>query len=1080
MKSSAKLTLLSMWKGISLLFLISLMAVGTYFFESQKNSHLEREPSFKKAICAQFLNLPIHFEKNEGQIDASFQYLARCPGHLFYFAPNEVFMFLQGKQNALSALKLQFVGANPHSIIQGMDGQEGKANYFIGNDPAKWHSSISTYAKITYQDLYPGIDAVFYGNAKQLEYDLCVAPGINPNNIRLQIEGARELSINEKGDLNITVEDGQRVQMKKPLIYQIVDGNKVDVLGEFVLLARNEIGFALNDYDLSRTLVIDPILVYSTYLGGSGNDSAFGIAVDNNRNVYVTGFTNSTNFPVTAGSFQTTYQGGASDDVFVTKLNSNGSSLIYSTYLGGSNQDRGRGIAVDSSGNAYITGFTFSFNFPTTAGAFRTSLQGALNAFVTKLNATGTALIYSTYLGGIANFATAIAINDSGNAYITGTAIIPNFPTTPGAFQTAPLGADSAFVAKLSNTGASLVYSTYLAGQTTGRSIVLDSNENVYVTGVTTSLNLPVTPGAFQTVRKGSQDAFVASFNPSGTALNFCTYLGGSGFGFIELGLGIDIDSSSNVYVTGVTNSSDFPVTPNAFQMKLNGTTNAFITKLSATGTTLLYSTYLGGNNQDTGIAIKVDNNDNIYITGSTNSTNFPVTSNAAQSSLSGSLDAFITKLSPSTSTLIYSTLLGGNASDSSETLAIDSNGNAYIAGSTGSFNFPVTAGAFQTTYGGGTADAFIAKFAIGTPLVTSVSPNVGPVTGGTPVTITGTNFTSASAVFFGTTAATTFLVNSDTQITAVSPAHAAGTVDITVQAAGGTSAITAADQFTYQLIPTTTTLSVSPNPALVGQTVTLTATVSPSATGSVSFFDGGTFIGSASIFNGTAVLTSSFFSAGNHSLTAVYSGNNTFASSTSESVILTVNLVETITTLSVSPNPARRGQTVTLTATVIPSSATGSVIFLADNQLVGVARLINGQATLTTSFSHRGEKLIVASYSGDNQFLGSISDVVVLKVGRASVPPPRKLIGFKKAEGLQIVNVLKWKAPKHDKAIVAYHIYRGSLNNQIGTVTNLQHLRFKDRHVKADKTYTYYVVSVDEFGNTSQPAKVVIRGFAD
>jgi Beta-propeller repeat len=722
--------------GLSIFSFLFFILIGTGFYFSSSSigdkeilsSTSETHNLSKIEAIAQFLKAPLCFECNEGQTDANVKYLSKRQGYTFYFTPQEMVMVLQGKESSFSALRMQFIEANPNLMIKGMEKTQCKSNYFIGNDPQKWRTNISNYAKVCYQEMYSGIDVLFYGNNERLEYDICVAPGKNPQTARLKIEGAKELSIDPSGTLHILTDESTAVQMQKPFVYQVIDGNKIAIDGHFILLAQNEIGFSIGNYDSSQWLVIDPVLDYSTYLGGTNEDFANAIAIDSTGNVYVTGSTQSTNFPTTTGAFQTTLAGNV--NTFITKLKPAGggpSDLLYSTYLGGNNSDTGNGIAVDSSGNVYVVGFTQSTDFPTTIGAFQTTLAGSINPFITKLNPAGggaSDLLYSTYLGG-SNFdiGNGIAVDSTGNVYVTGYTQSTNFPTTINAFQTVLRGTRDAFITKLKPVGSGLsdlLYSTYLGGNTSdaGLGIAIDSGDNAYVAGETSSTNFPTTTGAFQTTLGGARNGFITKINPASggpSDLLYSTYLGGNNFDF---GFGIAIDSGGNAYVTGLTQSTNFPTTTNAFQTTLSGTQNAFITKLNPVGggvSDLLYSTYLGGNNSDAGLGIAIDSSDNAYVTGYTNSTNFPTTIDAFQMTLTGIQNAFITKLNlinGGVSDLLYSTYLGGNNSDTGSGIAIDSSGNAYVVGYTDSTSFPTTVGAFQAGLNG-TENAFISKLTI-------------------------------------------------------------------------------------------------------------------------------------------------------------------------------------------------------------------------------------------------------------------------------------------------------------------------------------------------------------------------------
>src|SRR5438445_679977 len=554
--------------------------------------------------------LPLHFEANRGQTHEDVCFLARGPGYSLFLTPTGTALTLTKQESSAhkpaahgkpeprgratgTVLRMTFAGANPDPRVTGLEELPGKANYFIGNDPANWRTSVPTYAKVRYADLYPRIDLLYYGNQRQLEYDLVVRPGADPTSIVLDIQGADRLQVDAQGDLVLQTTVGP-IRQRKPVIYQELDGVRKDIPGGYVLKGEHQVGFKVAAYDASQALVIDPVLSYSTYLGGSGEDRDPAIAVDAAGNAYVTGHTESRNFPTTTGAFQTGFGGGAMSsgqgDAFVTKLNPAGSALVYSTYLGGSGPDDGKGIAVDAAGNAYVTGSTASSNFPTTIGAFQTIKGGSGNAFVTKLNPTGSALVYSTYLGGSGasgDYGAGIAVDAAGNAYVTGITSSSDFPTTAGAFQTTfGGGLYDIFVTKLEPTGSALVYSTYLGGSALdkGYGIAVDTSGNAYVTGLTYSTDFPTTPGAIQTTYSegglySGGDAFVTKLNAAGSALVYSTYLGGRG---TDMGRAIALQYP-NVYVTGHTESYDFPTTTGAFQTMHDAVsgTDVFVAKIA-------------------------------------------------------------------------------------------------------------------------------------------------------------------------------------------------------------------------------------------------------------------------------------------------------------------------------------------------------------------------------------------------------------------------------------------------------------------------------------------------------------------
>jgi hypothetical protein len=662
------------------------------------------EPALPPRVMDSYGKLPLSFEANRGQTARQVKFLSRGPGYTLFLTPDAAVLSLhREKDNAV--LRMKLLGANAPASVTGADALPGKSNYFIGSDPNQWRTNVPTYGAVKYAAVYPGIDLVYHGNQRLLEYDFLLAPGADPRAIGIRFQGARKLTVNREGALVIGL-GGSEVIEHAPVVYQEIGGQRQTVAGRYVLRGRGRVGFSVAEYDRRQPLVIDPTLVYSTYLGGSGSpyDNGHGIAVDASGNAYVTGWTWSSNFPTTPGAFQTTDpNGGVWLSPFVSKLNAAGSALVYSTYVGG--WGGGTSIAVDASGDAYITGsITGDIDFPTTPGAFQTAGAGV---FVTKLNATGSALLYSTILGTCPNnYGSGIAIDASGNAYVAGVINSPGsytFPATPGAFQTTSDGSD-AFVTKLNAAGSALVYSTYLGGSRSdwGSGIAVDAAGNAYVTGSTSSSDFPTTPGAFQTTGPGSfYGAFVSKLNATGSALVYSTYLGLSS-------LSIAVDSAGSAYVTG----SSGPV---------------LVTKLNAAGSDLVYSTFFGGYGEGSGIA--VDASGNAYVTGVSWSPGFPTTPGAFQTTYGGGDgDAFVSELNASGSALLYSTYLGGSDVDGGVGIAIDASGNAYVTGYTGSSNFPTTPGAFQNTPAGGAVggDPFVAKLSLGPGPTTTANLN-GP-----------------------------------------------------------------------------------------------------------------------------------------------------------------------------------------------------------------------------------------------------------------------------------------------------------------------------------------------------------------
>lgn len=686
----------------------------------------EPDPSTKAAVAENYGKLPLSFEANSGHVDGAVKFLSRGNGYTLFLTSDELVLSLKhgsdrkdeadalrknpqtdgSKQSKNEVIRLKNIGANPNPTITGLEELPGKSNYFIGNDPDSWHIDVSNYAKVRVEDAYPGINLVYYGNQRQLEYDWVVAPGADPNAIRFAIDSKADLKTDSQG--NLILNDSGELRLNKPLIYQERDGDRIEIAGQYVVLDNREVGIKINKYDTSLPLVIDPVLSYSSYIGGSGDDGAYGIAVNSSGNTYVTGYTRSVNFP-TENPFQANNDYGRCL-VFVTKMSISGDALVYSTYIGGSGRENyGFGIAVDSSGNAYVTGETSSDSFPM-ENPFQASHGGSRDAFVTKLNTSGNALVYSTYLGGSwEDRGFGIAVDSSGNAYVTGDTGSTDFPTA-NPFQGSMAGEQpgDAFVTKLNPAGNALIYSTYLGGDGSdrGRGIVVDSSGNAYVAGETMSANFPMA-NSFQAIFGGGRDVFVTKLNPAGNALIYSTYLGGGGG---DRGIGIAVDSSGNAYVAGETYSVSFP-TANPFQASYSVIPDAFVTKLNPAGNALVYSTFLGGNGPDSGYGIAVDTSGNAYVTGETESTDFP-TANPFQTSYGGGFsDAFVTMLNPAGNALVFSTYFGGEIQDYGLGIAVDSSGNAYIAGSTASSDFP-TANPFQASYSG-SDDAFVAKIVV-------------------------------------------------------------------------------------------------------------------------------------------------------------------------------------------------------------------------------------------------------------------------------------------------------------------------------------------------------------------------------
>jgi len=604
----------------------------------------------------------------------------------------EAVMVLPSGSSTPALVRMKLIGAASTSASQPENLLPSVSHYYIGDDPKQWHPNVPNYERVKFEQVYPGIDLVYYGNQQSLEYDFVLRPGAEPNKIRLAYSGADSMHMDTDGDLILNVQ-GKELRQRRPLVYQEIGGKRVEVVGRYELTKRTrEVRFAVAHYDRSKPLIVDPVLVYSTYLGGASVDVGSAIAVDGTGAAYVTGFT-SGSFP-TLNAEQNTYGGGMTD-AFVSKLSPSG-ALVYSTYLGGTDNDVGTGIAVDGMGAAYATGSARG-GFPTLNAQQNTFGGGTYDAFVAKLAPTG-ALVYATYLGGSGDdFGLGIAVDGTGAAYVTGQTS-GGFPTLNAEQNTYGGGFSDAFVAKLSPSGA-LVYSTYLGGTGTdyGSGIAVDSTGAVCVTG-STGGGFP-TLNAEQNTFGGIADAFVTRLGPTG-ALVYSTYLGGVGSDGAN---GIAVDSNGAAYVAGYTTGA-FP-TLNAEQNTYGGgSDDAFVAKLSPIGA-LVYSTFLGGTGNDVAGAIAVDSAGVAYVTGSTDG-GFP-TLNAVQNNYGGgSSDAFVAKLNPS-GALVYSTYLGGTGRESGRGIATDGFGAGYLVGVTDG-GFP-TLNATQASFGGG-SDAFIVK----------------------------------------------------------------------------------------------------------------------------------------------------------------------------------------------------------------------------------------------------------------------------------------------------------------------------------------------------------------------------------
>ena len=686
------------------LFLAALVLLITTVAWSQQPVTGEQ----RDAVTQQYLNLPLNFELNRGQAISDAKFLARASGYGVMLERGGIAFVLPGKKQQ-ETVRLDWIGAQAQNI-SGEQPLAGRINYLHGKDANQWITAVPTFARVRYQQLYPGIDLVYYGTNRRVEYDLIVAPGADPNRVSFQAHGSH-LRIDNKGELVIKLPKGE-VRQHAPVVYQEAAGKREMVSGRYVKLAADRVGFRLGKYDRSRRVIIDPTMSYATYLGAGGQDIGFSVAVDSQGSAFVTGYTNSpVNFP-RKNAEQQTFAGQG--DAFVTKFSPTGGSLIYSTFLGGSRYDAGLAIAVDRFGNTYLTGITKSADFPTTPGAFQqTKLTGYYTTFVTKLAPSGSSLVYSTYLNGSTpdypgDTPSGLTVDSSGRVYVIGATSSSDFPTK-NAVQPTMNGLGDAFVTRFTAAGA-LDYSTFLGGSSTeqGKGIVVDSSDNAYVTGYSYSRDFPTTQGAYEATYGGPNCqnngstppmAFVTKLSPTGSQLVYSTYLGGCSTG--SAAAGIAVDASNRAYVTG-DGGSDFPTTPGAFRRTTkSGNGGGYVTRLDASGSSLSYSTFIGSVGPQ---SIAVDSSSRAWIAGNASNLDFP-----AKNPLKtcNSSDGFAAKLWATGGGVFFATCFGDGSGATS--IRLDGSGNGYMTGETNSANFPTTTGAYDRTYGG-QGDAFVVK----------------------------------------------------------------------------------------------------------------------------------------------------------------------------------------------------------------------------------------------------------------------------------------------------------------------------------------------------------------------------------
>ena len=667
----------------------ALLVASLAGYSSARPAKAEQEPRTTVALGA-IARSTLRFEPNHGQLEERVRFLARGKGYGLYLGREGATLeLLRGSAPHIerAVLSMHVVGAR-NVEPRGVGQLAGTSNYFVGSDASKWQTGVKNYESVRYEDVLPGVAVLYYASAQgELEYDFVLAPGIDSAKIEVAFDGLESLHVDAQGAAVLRLPGGSELKKRAPVAYQLDDnGVRVSVASRYEL-RDGKLGFSVGKHDPERALRIDPVLVYSTYMGGSNFDQAYGAATDPAGNTYLVGYTSSTLFP-TNNAVQPTLAGGVYD-ALVCKLSSTG-SVLYATFLGGKGADIGYAIAADSAGNAYVTGVTFSTDFPVLA-ALQPTAGGKQDAFVTKINAAGSALVYSTYLGGNQDdYAQAIAVGSTGNALVAGTTFSANFPKL-AALQGTLNGTSDAFVTNFAPIGNALVYSTYLGGSNaeSAHGIAVDASANAVVVGTTSSNNFPLLSPFQATFGGGTYDGFVSKLNPAGSALLNSTYLGGAQDDEAQA---VAIQGSGQATVVGYTKSSNFPVV-GAAQTTLGsvGHSDAFVTRFNIAGNGLAYSTYLGGSGEDSASGVGVDAKNSAYVVGTTDSSNFPqARSIPGQETYHGAVDGFVTAVDPSGSPFYYSTYLGGSAEDHAVAVAVQDTGLSHIVGNTYSTDFPV------------------------------------------------------------------------------------------------------------------------------------------------------------------------------------------------------------------------------------------------------------------------------------------------------------------------------------------------------------------------------------------------------
>jgi hypothetical protein len=1048
-----------------------------------------------KRVAANYGKIPLSFEANRGQTDPGVQFLSRGSGYSLFLTPGEVVLNLERQQVASPAktpgnlpgvatvdtLRMKLAGANLKAAVAGVDPQPGVVSYLIGNDPKKWHTGISTYGKVNYAQIYPGVDLVFYGNQRQLEYDFVVAPGADPSRIAWQIQGANA-ALDADGNLLLNAENGP-ASFKKPVVYQADGDKKIPIQGSYEV-AGNQVRFRLGNYDHAKPLIIDPVLSYATYLGGTGIDGigffigpglanlpSQAIAVDAEGSVYVTGYTYSSDFP-TQNSYKNTQpaklSGSSWPSAFVTKFSPDGSSLVYSTYLGGNGYDYGYAIAVDSSGSAFVTGSTASPDFPVTAGAFQTVCSPQPNnfggppyspacnsfnepsAFVTKLNPTGTGLVYSTFLGGFGNAgAVAIALDAAGRAYVAGNMqeecdtnylFESCFPTTAGAVIPASALSTKAvgFLSVFDPSGAKLLYSTAFgdlistgpnaaeAGDTYAVGVTVDANGYIYLVGHTEAGDLPTTTGVIQPTQGPAYNGFrlyawrgfVAKFYPiassGGTSLVYSTYLGAPALNSTSnlgdfIG-GVAADSDGSVYVDGLTESPNYPVTTGAYQTTCYGAPGssacsaAYVTKLNSTGSAIVWATYLGGFSISDALAMvgpmQLDGNGNVYIEGQMSGADytFPLI-NPVEPYAGGNWETFVAELNPTGSKLLFSTAIGnggtGGGTYAPAGLAVDAQGNIYSAGNTNDTGLLFTPGAFQTPTDFGTQccvpeNGVVAKISAQSTATVALAVSSSPAQAGQAVTLTATVTQAQQYASMPTgtvefqdesTLLSTVALNASGVATYATSSLTPNTHSLTAVYSGDSTYPTGSGSASLTITGLSATVKVTPAASSVSTASSLSVKVTVTGsgatpTGTVTLSGGGYSSTPATLVSGivTIIIPANSLSVGADTLSVSYSGDASFGPATGTAPV-TVTPAPLIPTVKVTPAATTldSGSTLSVPVAVTGTGATptGTVTLSGGGYTSTPGTLVAGDFTFTIPANSLsvGTDTLTVSYSGDASY---------------------------------------------------------------------------------------------------------------